>query len=348
MKKSFFRNKRIVITGGTGSIGSSILKHLIPFSPKKITIFSRDEYKQYQLKFAFPEIGNTEFEYILGDVRDVDSLVEVTKKTDILFHCAALKHVPQSEDLPAEFIKTNVLGALNIKKAASFNHIPLVVSISSDKAVNPSNVMGLTKALQEKVFTANHRKREKGTRFINVRFGNVIGTKGSLFPILYHQILNNQPLTITNRKMTRFFMTKKEAIDLIFWAAINGKDGETIVKSMHSALLGNLVRLFLEVAKKKPSYPMREVGVRVGEKMHESLLTEDEAYRVERSAGFYVISPYSGRELKHNLITTSNNTKLDMEKQLRSDNPQNHFTNTELKKLIKEYISHIDDFKQIL
>ncbi|MCX7124318.1 MAG: SDR family NAD(P)-dependent oxidoreductase [Gammaproteobacteria bacterium] len=253
----FFKDKNVLIIGGTGSIGSQILSRLAEYQCKSITIFSRDEYKQYILRNKYSDNGKIKF--ILGDIRDFESINSACQHIDIVFHCAALKHVPISEEMPEEFIKTNILGSLNVYKATINNKIAPVVSVSSDKAVYPSNLMGLTKAVQEKIFSSNRVKSNESTfRFVNVRFGNVIGTHGSLFPILYHQIMNDKPITLTSAQMTRFFMSSKEAIDLILWASINGKNGETVIKKMKSVYISNLIKQFLSVLKKPLDYPVHK------------------------------------------------------------------------------------------
>ena len=349
MNKNFYRGKQILITGGTGSIGSSIFKELIPLKPKSIIIFSRDEYKQYQLKFKYQDFGNTKVNFILGDIRDFDSLFFASKNTDILYHCAAYKHVPQSEKMPEEFIKTNILGSINVKKASILNKIKTVVSISSDKAVDPTNTMGLTKALQEKIFNAHYFDTQTTQqRFVNVRFGNVIGTKGSLFPIFYHQIVNKQPITITDSKMTRFFMTQKEAIDLIFWATINAKDGDTVIKKMKSIEISLLLSLFLKACRAKSNYPVKSIGIRVGEKMHESLINQDEIFRLTENSNFYLIKPYSNKEIQQNIISRTSLEKAKFLASFNSDNPINYFKPQSMTQLIKEYVNNVNNNHQIL
>lgn len=345
MTNKFFKNKTIFITGGTGSIGSEVVKNLIPLKPKKIIIFSRDEYKQHVLRYKFTSYPF--IEYILGDVRDYNSVFYSTKNVDIIFHCAALKHVPVSEIMPEEFIKTNILGAIHVKQAAHTNKVPLVVSISTDKAVDPLNVMGHTKAIQEKIFISNrHQQWSEKTRFINVRFGNVIGTHGSLFPILYHQILNKQPISITDMSMTRFFMSKQDTIDLIFWAATHGKDGEVIIKKMKSVSLLELVKLFFQVMKLPKDYPIKITGSRVGEKLHEALITDDELFRTREKENFFIISPYKEKVLQENL--TPKDTKKMKKDEFLSDTPSNFFTKKELTASIKDFITDIKSNRQFI
>lgn len=346
---NFFKNKTILITGGTGSIGSQILHYLLPAKPKKIKIYSRDEYKQYRLKFQYFSTPETQIEYILGDVRDLESITYASQNTDIIFHCSAYKHVPQSEEMPEEFIKTNVLGSINVKKAALQNKIPIVVSISSDKAVNPSNTMGLTKALQEKIFASHYlQKEDTNQKFVSIRFGNVIGTKGSIFPILYHQIINKLPITITDPQMTRFFMSQKDSVDLIFWATINGKDGETIIKKMKSTVVGNLAKAFLKATDVESNYPMKELGIRVGEKLHESLITEEELSKVKNKDGYYVVSPYTEKEIEKNVIIESNKPTETSMDEFHSAVRGNFYTEEEILILVNDFIENVKHVNQII
>lgn len=346
MKDNFFKGKRILILGGTGSIGKNILNALLPYKPTSIKVFSRDEYKQHQLRYKYFGVKN--LDYVLGDIRDLDSLVTASKGIDIIFHSAALKHVSISEEMPEEFIKTNIIGSLNVKKAALINKVPLTVSISSDKAIDPTNLMGLTKSVQEKIFSSHYLKEKtKGIKFITVRFGNVIGTHGSFFPIIYHQIMNKQPITITYPEMTRFYMSQNEAIDLIFWSAKNGYDGEIIIKKMKSATIQSIVRNFLSVLKKKANWPIKHIGIRVGEKMHESLITEDNLYRTKEKAGYYIVAPYNISDIISDQLLI-NSKKIHPRNKFISNNPDNYFTNNEMRSHIKDFIRESRQEKDII
>lgn len=337
--KTFFKNKKILILGGTGSIGSQILKSLIPLKPKLIRIFSRDEYKQHKLRYQY--MDSKIIDYTLGDIADLDSLMYTSQNFDIVFHCAALKHVSISEEMPEAFIKTNILGSLNVKKAAIQNKIPLTVSISTDKAVDPTNVMGLTKSIQEKIFSS-HFLKEKNPRikFVTVRFGNVIGTHGSLFPILYHQIKNHKAITITHPEMTRFYMSPEEAIDLIFWASINGKDGEIIIKKMKSARIITIVEQFLKEMKKKKTWPIKYIGIRVGEKIHESLVTEDNLYRTKEKNGYYIVKPYTPMAIIADKMITENTT-IEERMKFNSNFRKNFLSEGELQNYIRNFLKDI-------
>lgn len=335
MENSLFKEKTVLITGGTGSIGSEILNALIGLGCNKIIIFSRDEYKQHKLRYKYEKYKN--IEYVLGDVRDLEALSVVCDGVDIIFHCAALKHVPISEEMPEEFIKTNIIGALNIKKVALNNKIPIVISISTDKAANPSNVMGLTKAIQEKIFSSSSLSTLNSTKFVNVRFGNVIGTAGSFFPIIYHQIKNKLPITITDQEMTRFFMSKKEAIELILWAAKNGTNGSTVIRKMKATRIKDIVDGFMNVMKVK-NYAVKTVGVRVGEKKHEILISEDEMLRIKVINDYFVITPYRKVEISDNLIKGEMSLDESQIKKFVSSTEANRMSKKEVENYIKEYI----------
>jgi FlaA1/EpsC-like NDP-sugar epimerase len=343
MNKALIKNKNILITGGTGSIGERILDTIIDASPKLVKIFSRNEYKQYQLRYKYA--GKKNIQFIIGDVRDQQPVMEVVKNTDLIFHCAALKHVPFSEELPEEFIKTNILGSLNVMKAALTYKVPKTISISTDKVVDPANLMGMTKAVQEKIFASHFLKREKyGTSFVNVRFGNVTGTRGSLFPIIYHQIMSNKPVTITHPEMTRFFISPDEAIELILWAADRGKNGDTIIRKMKSCKIIDIVETFLEVLDKKPSKKtINYIGIRPGEKIHEALVTEDNAYRLIQKDNYYVVKPYQAAEGAVNKKLKS----ISMEG-FYSNNTQNFMSKKELTKYIKTFLDEHEKRNHII
>lgn len=346
MYKKFFKGKKILILGGTGSIGSQILKTLIGYSPRLIRIFSRDEYKQHKLRYRYADKKNVD--YVLGDVADLDTLTHACENIDVIFHCAALKHVPISEEMPEAFIKTNILGSLNVKKAAMTNKVPITVSISSDKAVDPTNLMGLTKSIQEKIFSSHFLKEKiPGIKFISVRFGNVIGTTGSLFPIIYHQIINKKPITITHPEMTRFYMSKKGAIELIFWATLQGKDGEIIIKKMKSAKIMNIVKNFLSVLKRKPNWPLKYIGIRVGEKLHESLITEDNLYRTYEKEGYYIVKPYNTEDIIVDKMIDKNVT-VEERKKFFSFYPSNFLNDKETAKYIKDFIYETNQQNEII
>ncbi|RLQ97141.1 UDP-N-acetylglucosamine 4,6-dehydratase family protein [Falsibacillus albus] len=289
-----FKNKRILITGGTGSIGSEIVRQVLEKSPEVIRIYSRDESKHFQLQQEFANHENIRF--LVGDVRDKDRLAYATKEVDIIFHAAALKHVPSCEFNPFEAVKTNVLGTQNVIEAAIANKVQRVVSISTDKVVNPVNTMGATKLLSEKILMAAELyKGNSPTKFSCVRFGNVMGSRGSVIPLFKAQIQKGLPITLTHQNMTRFMMTIKDAATLVLQAAEKGIGGETFVLKMPIINIHDLAEILLEEHlsnHRKHIHPgIVEIGIRPGEKLHEELMTLEESERAYESSSMYMILP---------------------------------------------------------
>jgi UDP-glucose 4-epimerase len=266
-------NRKILITGGTGSFGNAfinyILKNKIPF--KSIKILSRDEKKQHDMREKY---NNDKLEFIIGDVRDYKSIVSVVNDVDFIFHAAALKQVPSCEFFPQEAVKTNILGTENIIDAANDSKVKKIVFLSTDKSVNPINAMGMSKALMEKIILAKSRSVRNNLSLCITRYGNVIGSRGSVVPTFINQIRSNKPLTITDKSMTRFLMTLKEAIELVIFAFKNGKNGDLFVKKSSAATLDTISKAVKQHLKKKTK--VINIGFRHGEKMHESLLSQEE------------------------------------------------------------------------
>jgi FlaA1/EpsC-like NDP-sugar epimerase len=282
--------KNILLTGGTGSLGNQIINIISEgYKPKKLIVLSRDENKQYHMKNIFSNIPFLSFE--LGDIRDYERMLDVTKGVDIILHAAALKHVPPSEEHPLEFIKTNVIGAENIIRASIHNKVPIVIGIGTDKLVKPTNVYGMTKALQEKLMLAANDKQDT-TKFICVRYGNVLGSRGSVIPFFKEKIKNNEPLPLTDPNMTRFLLGLKDAVDLIFFSIKEGKGGEIFVKKMPAATNLDLAKAMGEALSGNSDYPIEVIGIRPGEKVHELLVSEDEIYRCVELEDKYIIYRY--------------------------------------------------------
>lgn len=305
-------DKNILITGGTGSFGHQIVSQLLKFSPNKIVVFSRDEKKQYDMQNEFKEYLDI-LEFIIGDVRDYTSIYDATKNIDIVYHAAALKQVPNSENHPFEAVKTNVIGAENVRRAAIENDVDIVVAVSTDKAVKPINVMGMTKAIQERIML-NPNNGRWDTKFICVRYGNVIGSRGSVIPFFKEQIEKGEVLPITNYEMTRFLLRLEESIDLVFKATVEGETGQLLVKKMPACYIINLAKVMGKVITGKDSYPIKEVGIRPGEKIHEVLVSEEEMRRSVETGEHYVVYPYGELE-KSSLLRdlkeyASNNTQM--------------------------------------
>ncbi|OYN64981.1 SDR family NAD(P)-dependent oxidoreductase [Bacillus safensis] len=290
--KTFFRYKTILVTGGTGSIGRQIVNKLTSCSPKKIIVFSKDDSKQYMMKNEYAD--HPEVVFALGDVRDASRVRQLVKGVDIIFHAAALKQVPTCEDNPFEAVQTNVIGGQHVIEAAIEHEVSHVVNISTDKAVSPTNAMGATKLISEKLFfQANESIPNQKTKFCSVRFGNVLGSRGSVIPIMLQQLLNEKPLTVTDPHMTRFFMSIEEAVSLTLQAAIMMKGGETFILKMESLQLADLLKAFHEYAAQinAKSPDILVVGKRPGEKLHEELTFPHEADALFEHEQFYAILP---------------------------------------------------------
>jgi len=285
----FFRAKRILVTGGTGSFGTQIIKQLLALGPEKVVVYSRDEKKQYDLQDQYA--GERSLRFILGDVRDAGAVMEAMRGIDIVYHAAALKQVPNCEHHPMEAVLTNIAGAENIRRAALAHGVTMVVSVSTDKAVKPVNAMGMTKALAEKVLLAEGAHSRGSTKFVMVRYGNVIGSRGSVVPLFHQRIARNRPLPITDPAMTRFLLTLPQAIDLVLHATIHGRAGHLYVRRMPACTVLELAQTMAECCAGSPDYPMEIIGVRPGEKIHETLVSEEEMVRAEESRWYYDIHP---------------------------------------------------------
>ncbi len=290
---SFFRGKRILITGGTGSIGSEIARQLLRHAPEVVRIYSRDEHKQFLMQKELA--GHANVRYLLGDVRDLPRLQTAMEGANIVFHAAAYKHVPSCEYNSFEAVKTNVVGTQNVIDAALRQGIDRVLLVSTDKAVSPQNVMGATKLLAEKLMTsAMHSKGAQKTVFSSVRFGNVLGSRGSVIPTFLRQIANGGPLTLTHADMLRFFMSIPQAADLTLRAMESMAGGEVFILKMPLVRLGDLAEVLIEEAaplyKKDPlSISVQITGIRPGEKIKEVLMTEEEARYADDKNGMFVV-----------------------------------------------------------
>lgn len=290
---SFFRGKRILITGGTGSIGSEIVRQVLEHKPEVVRIFSRDEHKQFLAQQALAAYPNVR--YLLGDVRDTARLQNAMEGIDIVFHAAAYKHVPSCEYNSFEAVKTNVIGTQNVIDAALNQGVERVLLVSTDKAVSPQNVMGATKLLAEKLMTsAMHSKGARKTLFSSVRFGNVLGSRGSVIPTFLRQIANGGPLTVTHPDMLRFFMSIPQAADLTLRAMESMQGGEVFILKMPVVRLEDLVDVLIEKGSplygKDPATIEKKItGMRPGEKAEEILMTEDEARWADDRDGMFVV-----------------------------------------------------------
>lgn len=280
------KNSVILITGGTGSFGSRVATHLIKQEPAEIRIFSRDEKKQDEMRRRFPQ-----FRYLLGDVRDLQRLTEVMQGVDYVFHAAALKQVPSCEEYPFEAFKTNVLGSHNACEAARANKVKTFVALSTDKAVKPVNAMGMSKAMMEKI-VCSQNQFGGGTVFCCVRYGNVMGSRGSVIPLFKKQIAEDSPLTLTVPHMTRFLMTLDESVDLVFHAMTEARGGEIFVLKSPACTVQALAETMrIKYSALGEQHPIKTVGIRPGEKIHELLVNEYEMQRVVEEGSFFSIHP---------------------------------------------------------
>lgn len=286
-----FANKTILITGGTGTVGSELVRQLLKYNPRQVRVFSRDDTKQYQLleSLGYPK----NLRLLLGDIRDRDRLRLALEGVDIVFHAAALKHVSIAEYNPFEAVKTNVIGSQNVIDVALEKNVKKVVGISTDKAVNPTGMLGTTKLLMEKLFiNANYYKGKSPTIFSCVRFGNVAWSRGSVFPVWKEQLSAKKEIRVTNYEMTRFFMSQDQAIGLVLKAATLTKGGEIFVLKMPAASLTDLSKLF---ARKYAvgHASVKIVGNRNGEKIHEDLLDTGDLYKkVFENNEMFIILPH--------------------------------------------------------
>jgi len=294
MKGGFlmFKGKTILITGGTGSFGNAAVGRFLKTDVKEIRIFSRDEKKQDDMRRYY---SNERLKFYIGDVRDLNSINNVMKGVNYVFSAAALKQVPSCEFFPTEAVRTNVLGTDNVLNSAIENEVERVVVLSTDKAVYPINVMGMTKALAEKVMIAKSRMATK-TILCGTRYGNVMASRGSVIPLFIEQIRNSKPLTITNPNMTRFLMNINGAIELVLYALENARAGDTFVQKAPACTIGDLAKALIELFHAEGE--IRIIGTRHGEKLYESLLTSEEMAKAENLGNYYRI-PADDRDLNY-------------------------------------------------
>jgi FlaA1/EpsC-like NDP-sugar epimerase len=276
----------ILVTGGTGSFGNRVAKHLLKYNPAQIRVFSRDEKKQWEMRRAFPQ-----FRYVVGDVRDADRLCEAMRGVDYVFHAAALKQVPSCETYPFEAVKTNILGSQNACEAAKYNGVKCLVALSTDKAVKPVNAMGISKAMLEKI-VCNQNESDDRTVFCCVRYGNVMGSRGSVIPLFRDQIRKGEPLTLTVPTMTRFLLTLDQSVDLVLHAMTKARGGEVFVRKAPACTVQALAETMrLKYSEQRKRHPIEVIGIRPGEKLHEILVNEYEMQRIIEEPSYYTVHP---------------------------------------------------------
>lgn len=283
-----FKNKVLMITGGTGSFGNAVLKRFLDSDLKEIRIFSRDEKKQDDMRKKY---NHPKLKFYIGDVRNFRSVLNATRGVDYIFHAAALKQVPSCEFHPMEAVNTNVLGTENVLEAAIQNGVKRVVCLSTDKAVYPINAMGISKAMMEKVMVAKSRNvDETKTVICGTRYGNVMASRGSVIPLFIDQIRAGQPITITDPNMTRFMMTLADAVDLVLYAFEHGNNGDIFVQKAPAATVEVLAQALTKLLN-KPEHPINIIGTRHGEKLYEALLSREEMACAEDMGDYFRVPP---------------------------------------------------------
>ena len=317
---SLFKDKVLLITGGTGSFGNAVLNRFLKTDIGEIRIFSRDEKKQDDMRHDFqarmPEVAN-KIKFYIGDVRNKSTLKYAMNGVDYVFHAAALKQVPSCEFFPLEAVKTNVIGTDNTLDAAIESGVKCVICLSTDKAAYPINAMGMTKAVEEKVAVAKSRL-SGDTKICCTRYGNVMCSRGSVIPLWIDQIRKGNPITLTEPKMTRFIMSLEEAVDLVLFAFENGKNGDILVQKAPACTIQTQAEAVCELFGGKKE-DIRVIGIRHGEKMYETLLTKEEAAKAIDMGNFYAV-PADNRDLNYDKYFKEGDTKRAMIDEFNSDN----------------------------
>ena len=312
---SIFKDKVLLITGGTGSFGNAVLKRFLDSDLKEIRIFSRDEKKQEDMRISY---NNEKIKFYIGDVRDYRSIEDAMDGVDYIFHAAALKQVPSCEFFPVQAVETNILGTNNVLEAAINHGVKKVIVLSTDKAAYPINAMGMSKAMMEKVAVAKGRNlREDQTIICRTRYGNVMASRGSVIPLFCEQIENGKPLTITNPDMTRFMMTLEDAVDLVIYAFEHGNQGDLFVQKAPAATIDVLAQAVKEL--KNSDAPIKHIGSRHGEKLYEVLVTKEEMVGAE-DLGDYFRIPADNRNLNYAKYENNGDKDLDKVEEYNSHN----------------------------
>ncbi|WP_409498545.1 polysaccharide biosynthesis protein [Pseudomonas fragi] len=311
-----FKDKTLLITGGTGSFGNAVLKRFLSTDIKEIRIFSRDEKKQDDMRKRF---ASDKLKFYIGDVRDYQSILNATRGVDFIFHAAALKQVPSCEFHPMEAVKTNVLGTDNVLEAAIQNNIKRVICLSTDKAVYPINAMGISKAMMEKVMVAKSRAGNS-TVICATRYGNVMASRGSVIPLFIDQIRAGKSLSITDPNMTRFMMTLADAVDLVLYAFEHGNNGDIFVQKAPAATVEVLARALTDLVG-KPQHPIQVIGTRHGEKLYEALLSREEMACAEDMGDYFRVLP-DLRDLNYSKFVEQGEEKISQTQDYNSHNTE--------------------------
>ncbi|WP_336175861.1 polysaccharide biosynthesis protein [Fusobacterium polymorphum] len=336
-----FKDKVLLITGGTGSFGNAVLRRFLKTDIKEIRIFSRDEKKQDDMRKIY---NDSKIKFYIGDVRDYNSILDAMRGVDFVFHAAALKQVPSCEFYPIQAVYTNILGTENVLNAAIDNKVKKVVCLSTDKAAYPINAMGMSKALMEKVIVAKGRNlKGTDTTICLTRYGNVMASRGSVIPLFLDQIKNNKPITITNPNMTRFMMSLDQAVDLVLFAFKNGENGDLFIQKSPAATIELLANTITNLVG-KPDHEIRNIGTRHGEKLYEVLMTKEEKVRsVDMGDYFKVVA--DSRDLNYSQYF-ENGQQIDDVEEYNSHNTH-RLNEQELREMLLNLYEIQDDLKEL-
>ena len=336
-----FKDKVLLITGGTGSFGNAVLRRFLKTDIGEIRIFSRDEKKQDDMRKVY---NNPKLKFYIGDVRDYNSVMDVMRGVDFVFHAAALKQVPSCEFYPVQAVYTNILGTENVLNAAIASKVKKVVCLSTDKAAYPINAMGMSKALMEKVIVAKGRNiNEEETTICLTRYGNVMASRGSVIPLFIDQVRHGKPITITDPNMTRFMMSLDQAVDLVLFAFKNGKNGDLFIQKSPAATIEVLAHAMKDILG-KPEHEVKIIGTRHGEKLYEVLMTKEEKVRAI-DMGEYFRVPADGRDLNYSKYFEDGQEVITQADEYNSHNTY-RLNEEELKKMILELYEIQDELKE--
>jgi UDP-N-acetylglucosamine 4,6-dehydratase (inverting) len=331
-------NKSVLITGGTGSFGKKFTEIILRKYPdlKRLVIFSRDELKQYEMSLVYPEIKYPQVRFFIGDVRDGARLKRACEGIDIIIHTAALKQVPAAEYNPDEFIKTNIGGAQNVIDAALVTDVSVVIALSTDKAAAPINLYGATKLVSDKLFiAANNIKGKRNLRFSVVRYGNVMGSRGSVIPFFLQKAKNGNSLPITHKDMTRFNISLEDGVEMVLWAIENAIGSEIFVPKIPSYKIETVAKAIA------PNAILEDIGIRPGEKLHEEMITESDSYNTIEFEKYYAILPADA--LKEKYLKHFNGWEVPKGFKYNSGTNSNWIEVEEMRQLIRQFVD--PDFK---
>ncbi len=336
-----FKDKILLITGGTGSFGNAVLRRFLETDVKEIRIFSRDELKQDDMRKRY---NNPKLKFYLGDVRDINSLVDVLRNVDYVFHAAALKQVPSCEFYPMQAVQTNIVGTENLLNCAIEAKVKKVIVLSTDKAVYPINAMGVSKAMMEKVVVAKSRNLDENETVITcTRYGNVMASRGSVIPLFIDQIRNSKEITVTDPTMTRFMMSLDQAVELVLFAFEHGRNGDIFVQKAPAATVGLLAKTIIKLFN-KPDHKISVIGTRHGEKLYEALLTREEMVHAVDMGDYYRI-PADNRDLNYAKYFEQGEQVVTQADEYHSHNTR-QLAESELRQMLLDLREIQDDLKE--